>query len=80
MDVNVRASRTMLVSLREGQEDTIESNKVRCGRQSGLIGGPSRARTISKGEEKWQNSGRQGPVGVRILLTMVDKLRKGIRR
>lgn len=46
MDVNVRAFRVVQAALSE-QPPTDESAKTKSGRKGGLIGGPSRARSIS---------------------------------
>lgn len=47
MDMNVRAFKVVQAALSEGDENTEESNKSKSGRKGGLVGGPSRARSIS---------------------------------
>ena len=47
MDVNVRAFRVVQAALSERPEDITEHAKRASGRKGGLIGGPSRARSIS---------------------------------
>jgi hypothetical protein len=47
MDINVRAFRVVQAALSEHKEPTVDAKKISA-RKGGLIGGPSRARSISR--------------------------------